>query len=110
MIDVLEYIDKDGKSAFGQWFERLSLQAAAKVTAALERVTLGNFSNVKPVGEGVTEYKIDWGLGYRIYFGRDGAQLVILVGGGSKKRQASDIAMSKKRWIEYKGRKKMRGK
>ena len=106
MIDVQEYIDDDGKSAFGKWLESLNVQAAAKITTALERITKGNFSNVDPVGEGVSEYKIDWGPGYRIYFGKDGGRLVILIGGGSKKRQAADIAAAKKRWTEYKRRKK----
>ena len=81
-------------------------RAAAKIATALERITKGNLSNVDPVGEGVSEYKIDWGPGYRINFGKDGARLVILVGGGSKKRQPADIAAAKERWTEYKRRKK----
>ena len=64
------------------------------------------FFKRRSVGEGVSEYKIDWGPGYRIYFGKDGGRLVILIGGGSKKRQAADIAAAKKRWTEYKRRKK----
>ena len=106
MIDVQEYIDEAGKSAFGKWLKDLNVQAAAKITTALERITKGNFSNVDPVGEGVSEYKIDWGPGYRIYFGKDGGRLVILIGGGSKKRQAASIAAAKERWTEYKRRKK----
>jgi putative addiction module killer protein len=66
----------------------------------------GNLSNVKGVGGGVFEYKIDFGPGYRIYFGKDGDRLVILVGGGSKKRQAKDIAEAHERWLDYKRRKK----
>jgi putative component of toxin-antitoxin plasmid stabilization module len=60
MIDVREYIDKNGQSAFGKWFDRLNLQAAAKVTTALEKIAKGNFSNVEPIGEGVSEYRVDW--------------------------------------------------
>jgi putative addiction module killer protein len=63
------------------------VQAAAKVATALERIADGNLSNVKGVGGGVLECRVDFGLGYRIYFGRDGGQLVILLAGGTKKRQ-----------------------
>jgi len=65
----------------------LNVQAAAKVATALERIADGNLSNVKGVGGGVLECRVDFGLGYRIYFGRDGGQLVILLAGGTKKRQ-----------------------
>ena len=66
--------------------------AAAKVSVALVRLGQGNTSNAKTVGEGVLEYRIDWGPGYRVYFGRDGETLVILLTGGTKKRQQRDIA------------------
>jgi len=79
--------------------------AAAKVTTALRRLELGNFSNVKGVGGGVFEYRIDFGPGYRVYFGKDGAAVVILLGGGTKKRQDRDIATARDRWADYKKRK-----
>jgi putative addiction module killer protein len=63
---------------------------------------MGNFSNVKGVGSGVFEYRIDFGPGYRIYFGKDGDRLVILLGGGSKKRQQRDIAEAVRLWTGYK--------
>jgi putative addiction module killer protein len=106
VIEVREYIDAAGKSPFGKWFNGLNAQGAAKVTTALEKVARGNFSNVEPVGGGVSEYKIDWGPGYRIYFGKDGQTLVILVGGGTKKRQSSDIKTAREHWTEYKKRKR----
>jgi putative addiction module killer protein len=106
VIDVQEYIDEEGKSPFGKWFAGLNAPAAAKVTTALEKVAKGNFSNVEPAGSGVSEYKIDWGPGYRIYFGKDGETLVILVGGGTKKRQSSDIKTAREHWAEYKKRKR----
>jgi putative addiction module killer protein len=77
------------------------VHAAAKVTTALERIADGNLSNVKSVGAGVLEYRIDFGPGYRIYFGRDGERLVILVGGGTKKRQGTDITAAKTHWADY---------
>lgn len=65
----------------------------------------GNFSRVEPVGEGVHEFKIDWGPGYRIYFGNDGREIIILLGGGTKKLQDRDIKTAKERWADYKARK-----
>jgi len=69
------------------------------------RLELGNFSNVKGVGAGVFEYRIDFGPGYRLYFGKDGEAVVILLGGGTKKRQDRDIGMARERWADYKKRK-----
>jgi len=68
------------------------------------RMEQGSFSDVKPVGRGVSEYRLDFGPGYRIYFGRDGDQLVILLGGGTKKRQSRDIDAAKNHWAAYKSR------
>jgi putative addiction module killer protein len=106
MVDVLEYLDRDGKSPYAFWFEGLNAEAAAKVTMAVTRLGQGNFSRVKGVGSGVFEYKIDFGPGYRIYLGKDGDKLVILLGGGSKKRQSADISLAIARWQDYKKRKK----
>jgi putative addiction module killer protein len=70
------------------------------------RLRDGNLSNVKGVGGGVLEYRIDFGPGYRIYLGRDGEAIIILLGGGTKQRQQRDIAAAQERWIDYKRRKK----
>ena len=75
--------------------------AAAKFTAAVYRLTQGNFSNVKGVGAGVFERKIDFGPGYRVYFGKDGETVVILLGGSSKQRQGAAIAAARARWQDY---------
>ena len=80
--------------------------AAAKVQRALIRLELGNTSNMKGVGRGVFELKIDFGPGYRIYFGKDGNEIVILLGGGAKKRQGRDIRAAQACWQSYKSRKK----
>ena len=80
--------------------------ARAKVTRAIARLEHDNFSNVKSVGEGVLEYRIDFGPGYRVYFGRDGATLVILLSGGTKKRQWRDIAAAHGFWRDYKRRRR----
>lgn len=104
VLSVLEYLDERGKSPFGEWFDRLNAEAAAKVTTALFRIEQGSLSNTKSVGAGILEWRIDFGPGYRIYFGRDGQILVILLGGGTKKRQQKDIATAKIRWRDYKQR------
>lgn len=106
MIEVREYLEPDGDSPFADWFARLNPKAAAKVTTALTRLVAGNFSNVKGCGSGVFEYRIDFGPGYRIYFGKDGERLVIVLGGGTKKRQQGDISTALANWQDYKRRKK----
>lgn len=100
-----EYFDEAGRSPFGRWFEDLDATAAAKVTTPLARIEQGNFSRVKGVGAGAFECAIDFGPGYRVYFGKDGDTLVILLGGGTKKRQSRDIALVHERWANYKQRK-----
>jgi putative addiction module killer protein len=106
MIRIREYLDSHGRNEYRTWFDGLDVAAATKVTVALERIAAGNTSSIKPVGEGVSEYKIDFGPGYRIYFGKDGDQLVILLGGGTKKRQNQDIEDARAAWREYKQVKK----
>ena len=105
MIDVREYTDPHGRSPFQQWFEDLDARAAAKITVALAHLQQGNVSNVKGVGGGVLELRIDYGPGYRVYFGKDGAHLVILLGGGTKQRQNRDIRTAQDLWTTYKARK-----
>lgn len=104
-MEIVEYTLADGRSPFGAWFEDLDAAAAAKVTVAISRVAQGNVSNVKGVGGGVLEQKVDFGPGYRIYFGRDGDRLIVLLGGGTKQRQHRDIADALARWQDYKTRK-----
>ena len=72
MIAVGEFVDARGSSPFGRWFGGLDRHAAARVATALYRMEMGNLPNAKGVGGGVLEYRIDFGPGYRIYFGRDG--------------------------------------
>lgn len=105
MIVVREYIDNVGRNPFRSWFATLDKIAAVRITVALERIAQGHRSAMQSVGAGVLEYKIDFGPGYRIYFGKDGDRLVILVGGGTKKQQSRDIASAKTTWKEYKRRK-----
>ncbi len=104
-ILVHEYLDAGGRSPYATWFDGLNASAAAKVAAALYRLEGGNFSNVKGVGDGVFERKIDFGPGYRVYFGKDGDRVIILLGGSSKQRQREAIAMAQQRWADFKRRK-----
>lgn len=108
MKRVVQYESPDGQCPFADWFEHLETRAALKVRTALARIETGNMGDVKPVGEGVSERRIDYGPGYRVYFGQDGNELVVLLVGGSKKRQQKDIEQAKGLWAEYKARKKGR--
>jgi putative addiction module killer protein len=105
-VTLLEYLDPSGRSAYAEWFDSLNAPAAARVVVATAKLAQGNFSNAKSVGEGVQEYRIDFGPGYRIYFGKDGERIVILLGGGTKKKQPRDISDAIFRWQDYKKRKK----
>jgi putative addiction module killer protein len=106
VTELRYYVADDGESPFESWFEALDAQAGAKVAAALARLEQGNLSNAKGVGEGVLEYRIDWGPGYRVYVRRDGEVLVILLTGGTKQRQQRDIVAAKAMWSNYKRRRK----
>ena len=107
-MKLQEYIKEDGSSPYQKWFNRLDIQAAAKVTVAISRLELGNTSNVKWF-DGIGEYRVNWGPGYRIYLIQDGKDLIILLGGGTKKNQQSDIAQAKELSKEYKHRKQAIG-
>ena len=103
-IRVEEYIRPNGSSPYADWFNSLDAQAAAKVVTAKLRMELGNTSNVKWFA-GIGEYVIDWGPGYRIYLAKDGDDLIVLFGGGTKRRQQVDIGRAKALHAEYKARK-----
>ena len=103
-LRVEEYIRADGLIPYRAWFESLEPQAAAKVAVATVRLGMGNTSSVKWF-EGIGEYVIDWGPGYRLYLARDGDELIVLYGGGTKRRQRADIARTKALHAEYKARK-----
>ena len=108
MPEIRYYVAAGGRQPFAEWFAELEADARAKVTRAIARLEQGNFSNVKSVGEGVLEYRIDFGPGYRVYFGRDGEMLVILLTGGTKKRQQRDIDAAHSFWQDYKQSKRGR--
>ena len=102
---VEEYIREDASNPYKKWFDALDAQAAAKVTTAKLRMELGNTSSIKWF-DGLGEYVIDWGPGYRIYLAKDGEALIVLFGGGIKRGQQRDIDKAKALLAEYKFRKK----
>ena len=108
-IDVKEYIREDGTNPYKDWFDGLDTQAAVKITVVVARLELGNTSNIKWF-DGIGEYVLDWGPGYRIYLAKDGEKLIILFGGGTKKKQQKDIDRAKELHAEYKARKKQKQK
>src|ERR1051326_8973090 len=108
MLELRYYVSETGESPFAEWFGSLDPIARARVATALARIEQGNLSNVKPVGQGVFEYRIDFGPGYRVYFGHDGPTLVILLTGGTKKRQQRDIDEAHACWQDYKQTKRKR--
>jgi putative addiction module killer protein len=103
-LRIVEYLDPRGRSPFARWFEGLNAEAAAKITAAVYQLGAGNWGNTKGVGGGIFERKVDFGPGYRIYFGKEGESLVILLGGSTKQRQQQAIEVARDRWTDYRRR------
>ncbi|MBS1991433.1 MAG: type II toxin-antitoxin system RelE/ParE family toxin [Cyanobacteria bacterium SZAS LIN-2] len=103
-MDIQEYLLEDGSSPYKKWFDSLDPEAAAKVVTAKLRMERGLISAIKWF-DGIGEYKIDWGPGYRIYLAKDGDKLIVLFGGGTKKRQEADIQEAKRLHQQYKERK-----
>jgi putative addiction module killer protein len=92
-----------GKSVpFSDWIAALKdARTVGVIRARLNRIRLGNFGDCKPVGDGVQELRIDFGPGYRVYFGRHGLSVVVLLCGGDKKTQTKDILIAQTYWKEY---------
>ena len=106
MIELRRYQLADQSTPVTDWLQALrDVRARAQIEVRLRRVSTGNFGDCKSVGEGVSELRINRGPGYRVYFGWDGKLLVILLGGGTKKRQQSDIQSALRHWRAYKARK-----
>lgn len=105
MIEVRRYQRVDGAVPLTDWLADLrDARARAKLEIRFRRVSLGIFGDIKPVGEGVLELREDIGPGYRVYIGRHGATLVILLCGGDKRSQDADIQRAKEYWLDWKRR------
>lgn len=98
---IIEFVEA-GCSPFAKWFNRLDPVTAARIDRYIRRVEAGNFGAAKYVRDGVFELRMDFGPGYRVYYGREGKEIVILLGGGDKRRQSADIAAAVERWKRYK--------
>lgn len=96
---------EDGLAPFSDWLASLhDLKARSKIRVRLDRVSLGNLGDCHGVGDGVQELRIDYGPGYRVYFGQVGSAIVLLLCGGDKSTQAKDIEQAKRYWSEYRRR------
>jgi putative addiction module killer protein len=106
MHEVREYLRDDGTSPFRTWFLALGTRARESVDDAVARMRLGNLGDHKTLGGGLIERRVHFGPGYRVYFGREGDRLILLLAGGTKRRQQRDIDEARKRWNHYKRRKR----
>ena len=105
MVQVFRYQTAKGQEPLTEWLRSLrDKQAQAKVRIRIKRIEAGNFGDCESVGDGVFELREHLGAGYRVYFGRHGQLIVILLSGGSKKTQAMDIKMAKDYWADWKRR------
>ncbi len=103
--DVEEYLTDDGRSPFGEWIDGLrDRHARVRIRVRLDRLTLGNFGDAKGLGGGLHELRIDYGPGYRVYFGRAGERIVLLLCGGTKQAQSRDIEQAQQYWRDYRSR------
>ena len=100
-LAVREFLTAGGDSPFRDWLAELDVPVRARVQARVLRFEIGNLGDHKPVGGGVMEARLDFGPGYRIYFGRDGQRLVLLLLGGHKGSQTKDIRRARAYWIDY---------
>jgi putative addiction module killer protein len=103
--EIRRYIISDGRIPFAEWIDSLrDRNTRAKINNRLKRLSLGNLGDYRSVGEGVFELRIDWGPGYRVYFGQIGLTIVLLLCGGDKSTQDRDILKAKEYWAEYEER------
>ena len=98
MIEIEVYETPSGERPFEKWFEKVERQAQHRIRVAIARLEEGNTGSLKSVGGGVSELKISFGPGYRVYLGRSGNRLVILLHGGTKQRQQDDISKARQLW------------
>jgi len=104
-MEVLRYLTEEGKDVVGQWLADLNdAQARARIAARIARLAVGNFGDSKALGDGVSELRVDWGPGYRVYYAMTGRMCVLLLCGGDKRKQTADIKRAVAYWRDYKRR------
>jgi putative addiction module killer protein len=100
-LTIKEYVSADGRRYFREWLDSLSIPVRARIQARILRFETGNLGDHRLVGEGVWEARIMFGPGYRIYFGKEGRSIILLLLGGDKSSQAADIRKARRLWREY---------
>lgn len=104
-MELRHYLTRAGNDPFQEWMDALSdLRARVAILRRLDRLALGNMGDSKYLRDGISELRIDHGPGYRVYFARSGASIILLLGGGSKRTQKKDIDAAVSRWQDFKGR------
>lgn len=103
-IEIVVYHTAKGKEPYTEWLNKLDEEAKDKVSIRLRRLKSGLFGDCKNLKGGVYELRLHYGEGLRVYYGREGKRIVLLLSGGTKKRQSKDIERAKKCWLDYKTR------
>ena len=104
-MEILRYLTASGKDVFGQWLEDLNdARAASKIVVRIDRLSAGNFGDCKSLRDGVSELRVDWGPGYRVYYAMAGRTCVLLLCGGDKRKQSADIKRAVEYWNDYQRR------
>ena len=100
---INEYLDASGKSPYAEWLSQLrDAKTRAKIIMRVDKMELGLFGDVEPIGEGLSELRIHYGSGYRVYYGKEGRHVYLLLCGGDKSTQSKDIKKAKAYWKDYK--------
>jgi putative addiction module killer protein len=104
-MEIRRYLTESGRDVFGEWLSELrDVQARAKIVVRIDRLSIGNFGDCKSLRGGLFELRIDWGPGYRVYYALTGKECVLLLGGGDKRKQSSDIKRALKLLKDYRER------
>ena len=101
---LIDYEAPDKECPFRKWLNGLDNSIRARIEARLRRVALGNLGDIRVLGDGVSELKMTFGSGFRIYFGQRGNEIIILLCGGDKSSQSDDIETAKNYWLDFQGR------
>jgi putative addiction module killer protein len=107
-MKIRRYTTAEGRDVFGEWLANLAdLKARARIAVRIDRIAGGNLGNSKSIGEGLHELRVDWGPGYRVYYGKIKTARVLLLCGGDKRKQSADIKKARAYWTDYKQRTEM---
>jgi putative addiction module killer protein len=105
VIEIRHYVSRAGKDVFDDWLTQLvDARAQAKIATRINRLAAGNFGDCKPLHQGLSELRIDWGPGYRVYYAMVGRERVLLLCGGDKRKQPADIERALEYLKDYKER------